>query len=70
MLLHKYHLKFILVADALNYTRTVEEIKLRYYSVAKAVLKGRQVEYHPIIQTPYCYEYDLKRKANMERAFL
>lgn len=36
--------------------RTVDEIKERYYSVAKAILENRGLNDHPIVKKPFNYE--------------
>lgn len=50
--------------------RTVDEIKERYYSVAKAILEGRGVKDHMLIKKPFNYEQEVKRKCNLEKLFL
>ena len=50
--------------------RTVDEIKDRYYSVAKAVLEFRQDFDHAIVKKPFNYEQEVKRKGNLEKLFM
>lgn len=50
--------------------RSVDEVKNRYYQVAKAVLEGRGQKNHPIVQKPFSYEHEVRRKLNMEKIFL
>lgn len=50
--------------------RTVEEIKDRYYEVTRAILLARGQKDHVIVQTPYDYFLEKKRKENVEKLFL
>jgi hypothetical protein len=50
--------------------RTVDELKERYYSVAKAVLEARGQFDHPIVKRPFSYEQEVKRKVNNEKLFM
>jgi hypothetical protein len=36
--------------------RTVDELKDRYYSVAKALLEAKGQKSHPIVQKPFSFE--------------
>jgi len=49
--------------------RTVDEIKERYYEVAKAVLEGRNLLEHPLMKKPFNYEQEVRRKNNLEKLF-
>lgn len=50
--------------------RSVEELKDRYYSVAKAVLESRNQKNHAIVKQPYNFEYEVRRKTNLEKIFM
>ena len=50
--------------------RTVDEIKDRYYAVAKAILEYRGDHEHQIVKKPFNYEQEVKRKCNLEKLFL
>ena len=50
--------------------RTVDEIKDRYYSVAKAVLEVRGQLDHQIVKKPFNFEQEVKRKINNEKLFM
>jgi hypothetical protein len=50
--------------------RTVDEIKDRYYSVAKAVLEVRGLLDHQIVKKPFNFEQEVKRKINNEKLFM
>ena len=50
--------------------RTVEEIKDRYYEITRAILLARGQKDHVIVQTPYDYFLEKKRKENVEKLFL
>lgn len=50
--------------------RTVDELKDRYYSVAKAVLEQRGQVDNPIVKRPFSYEQEVRRKVNNEKLFL
>lgn len=47
--------------------RTVDEIKDRYYSVARSVLVLRGSEGHPIVTRPFNYEAEVRRKKDLEK---
>jgi hypothetical protein len=48
----------------------VDEIKDRYYSVAKAVLELRGQLDHPLVKKPFNYEQEVKRKINTEKLLM
>ena len=50
--------------------RTVDEIKDRYYSVAKAVLEIRGQTDHQIVKKQFNYEQEVKRKINNEKLLM
>ena len=66
-----YDLRFIVIHDRYNYTnsidRSLEELKGRYYIIAKRILESRKNFDHPILKTKYDYEQELKRRACLER---
>ena len=47
--------------------RTVDEIKDRYYSVARSILVHRGSEGHPIVTRPFNYEAEVRRKKDLEK---
>jgi len=47
--------------------RTVDEIKDRYYSVARGVLVLRGSDGHPIVTKPFNYEAEVRRKKDLEK---
>ena len=53
-----------------KYKRTMEDLKARYYSVSKALLKGRGIENHPILNFEYNADYERRRKHELEKYFL
>lgn len=57
--------------DESVFDKTVEEIKYRYYEVARALLTFRREFKHPILKNfePYDIEYETTRKCNWERVF-
>eukprot|EP00347_Sterkiella_histriomuscorum_P001401 403372177 len=50
--------------------RTVDEIKDRYYAVAKAILEYRGDVENQIVKKPFNFEQEIKRKCNLEKLFL
>jgi hypothetical protein len=53
-----------------SFERTVEEVKHRYYDVAKALLKHRNEENHRILKYPsFNMVDDLLRKHNWEKVY-
>jgi len=48
----------------------VDEIKDRYYSVAKAVLEIRGQTDHQIVKKQFNYEQEVKRKINNEKLLM
>ncbi|OAE34690.1 hypothetical protein AXG93_4735s1060 [Marchantia polymorpha subsp. ruderalis] len=62
-----FDLRFIIIADRMPTTRTVEELKERYYSAAKAVLLSRaglpeDVADHTLMKDIYNVQYETERK--------
>lgn len=50
--------------------KSVEEIKDRYYSVAKAILEHRGEHEHVIVQQPFDFYKEQKRKSNLAKLFI
>lgn len=50
--------------------RSVDELKDRYYSVAKAILLARGLKNHPIVTKPFSFEHEVRRKLNLEKIFM
>ncbi|KAK7396399.1 hypothetical protein VNO78_17383 [Psophocarpus tetragonolobus] len=66
-LCERFDLRFILIADRFPSSRTVEELKDRYYSVSRAILIARapssgDVATHPIVKEPYNVSQEMERK--------
>ncbi|KAA8549053.1 hypothetical protein F0562_000737 [Nyssa sinensis] len=70
-LCERFDLRFIVIADRFPSSRTVEELKNRYYSVCRAILIARapsgDVSGHPLVKEPYnvAQEIDRKRALSM-----
>ncbi|KAL5068994.1 hypothetical protein RYX36_019881 [Vicia faba] len=63
----RFSLKFIVIADRFPSSRTVEELKDRYYSVSRAILIARNSSsgdggLDPLVKEPYDVSQDMKRK--------
>ncbi|XP_010523905.1 PREDICTED: SWR1-complex protein 4 isoform X2 [Tarenaya hassleriana] len=68
-LCERFDLRFIVIADRFPLSRTVEELKDRYYSVTRALLRVRaqspaDVANHPLIKE----QYDITRDRDRKRA--
>ena len=50
--------------------KTVEEIKDRYFQVSKVLLEARGKHDHWIVQNPFDYTNEKKRKENLEKLFM
>lgn len=50
--------------------RSVDELKNRYYSVAREILKSRGDTDNPIVQKPFNFEMEVRRKNNLEKIFM
>lgn len=66
-LCERFDLRFIVVADRFPYSRTVEELKDRYYSVSRAILIARapspaDVSGHPLVKDSYNVSQEVERK--------
>ena len=48
----------------------MDEIKDRYYTVAKALLELRGQADHPIVKKPFNFEQEVKRKINTEKLLM
>lgn len=69
-----YDLRFVIIQDRYDITRfeerTVEDLKERYYTVAKIMLEARGEKEHPICKLPYAANYEKRRKALLEKYML
>ncbi|XP_021904330.1 SWR1-complex protein 4 isoform X2 [Carica papaya] len=66
-LCERFDLRFIVIADRFPSSRTVEELKERYYSVSRAILIARapspgDVASHPLVKEPYNLSQERERK--------
>ncbi|XP_012082946.1 SWR1-complex protein 4 isoform X3 [Jatropha curcas] len=66
-LCERFDLRFIIIADRFPSSRTVEELKDRYYSVSRAILIARapssgDVAGHPLVKEPYNVSQEIDRK--------
>ncbi|CAK9145249.1 unnamed protein product [Ilex paraguariensis] len=66
-LCERFDLRFIIIADRFPSSRSVEELKNRYYSVSRAVLNARasspgDVSGHPLLKEPYNMSQEIERK--------
>ncbi|MED6168579.1 swr complex subunit [Stylosanthes scabra] len=66
-LCERFDLRFIVIADRFPSSRTVEELKDRYYSVSRAILIARasssgDVATHPLVKEPYNVSQEIERK--------
>ncbi|KAF2325049.1 hypothetical protein GH714_022457 [Hevea brasiliensis] len=66
-LCERFDLRFIIIADRFSLSRTVEELKDRYYSVSRAILLARapssgDVSGHPLVKEPYNVSQEIDRK--------
>ncbi|KAK2649733.1 hypothetical protein Ddye_017222 [Dipteronia dyeriana] len=66
-LCERFDLRFIVIADRFPSSRTVEELKDRYYSVSRAILIARapspgDVSVHPLVKEPYNVSQETERK--------
>ncbi|KAF8107006.1 hypothetical protein N665_0129s0074 [Sinapis alba] len=66
-LCERFDLRFTVIADRFPSSRTVEELKDRYYSVTRALLRARaqspaELANHPLIKEPYDMTRDRERK--------
>ncbi|OWM67426.1 SWR1-complex protein 4 isoform X2 [Punica granatum] len=66
-LCEQFDLRFVVIADRFPSSRTVEELKDRYYSVSRAILLARapspaDVAGHPVVKEPYNMSQEIERK--------
>ncbi|XVF80714.1 hypothetical protein PTKIN_Ptkin15bG0097300 [Pterospermum kingtungense] len=66
-LCERFDLRFIIIADRFLTSRSVEELKDRYYSVSRAILIARapspgEVAGHPLVKEPYNVSQEIERK--------
>ncbi|XP_044502926.1 SWR1-complex protein 4-like [Mangifera indica] len=66
-LCEKFDLRFIIIADRFPSSRSVEELKDRYYSVSRAIMIARapspaDVSGHPLVKEPYNISQEKERK--------
>ncbi|KAI3449366.1 hypothetical protein Pfo_006031 [Paulownia fortunei] len=66
-LCERFDLRFVVVADRFPSSKTVEELKDRYYSVSRALLTARapspgDIAGHPLVKEPYNASQDTERK--------
>ncbi|OIV95351.1 hypothetical protein TanjilG_07507 [Lupinus angustifolius] len=66
-LCERFDLRFVVIADRFPSSRTVEELKDRYYSVCRALLIARapspgDVAAHPVVKEPYNVSQEIERK--------
>lgn len=66
-LCERFDLRFVVIADRFPSSKTVEELKDRYYSASRAILTARapspgDVSGHPIVKEPYNVSQDSERK--------
>ncbi|KAJ6972850.1 hypothetical protein NC653_033232 [Populus alba x Populus x berolinensis] len=66
-LCERFDLRFVVIADRFTSSRSVEELKDRYYSVSRAMLIARapspgDVSGHPLVKEPYNSSQETERK--------
>ncbi|XP_052184982.1 SWR1-complex protein 4 [Diospyros lotus] len=66
-LCERFDLRFIVIADRFPSSKTVEELKDRYYNVSRAILIARapspgDVSGHPLVKEPYNVSQEIERK--------
>ncbi|KAI3773220.1 hypothetical protein L6452_04425 [Arctium lappa] len=66
-LCERFDLRFVVIADRFSSSRSVEELKNRYYSVSRAVLIARapspaDISGHPLVKEPYNISQEIERK--------
>lgn len=50
--------------------RSVEELKDRYYTLSRVILRLRGQDQHAIVKVPYSFEHEVRRKNNLEKMFM
>lgn len=76
-LCRQFDLRWPVIADRLSFDKSIEQIKDRYYSVARALIEVRantdelkkKAKTHPIMTNAYDYDHEVKRKQQLERMF-
>lgn len=70
-LLARFDLRFPVVYDRYDdkeyQSRTIEELKDRYYSICRKILEHRKIYDHPILKSGYNFEQENKRRTYLER---
>ncbi|KAJ6319995.1 hypothetical protein OIU78_015398 [Salix suchowensis] len=66
-LCERFDLRFVVIADRFTSSRSVEELKDRYYNVSRAMLIARapspgDVSGHPLVKEPYNSSQETERK--------
>ncbi|XP_065633915.1 SWR1-complex protein 4 isoform X3 [Quercus suber] len=66
-LCQRFDLRFIVIADRFSSSRTVEELKDRYYSVCRAIVAARapalgDISGNPLVKEPYNVSQEIERK--------
>lgn len=73
-LCENFELRFIVIADRFaqhtEYKRSIEELKERYFSIAKRLLEHRGDVNNQIVKKPFNFNYEVRRKINLEKIFL
>ncbi|KAF5931467.1 hypothetical protein HYC85_032340 [Camellia sinensis] len=69
-LCERFDLRFVVIADRFPSSRTVEQLKDRYYSASRAILISRasspgDVSGHPIVKEPYNVSQEIERKRSL-----
>lgn len=69
-----FELRFIVIADRFaqhtEYKRSIEELKDRYFSIAKRLLESRGDVNNQLVKKPFNFNYEVRRKINLEKIFL
>ncbi|XP_077240446.1 myb-like transcription factor family protein [Tasmannia lanceolata] len=73
-LCEQFDLRFIVIADRFPASRTVEELKSRYYAVSRALVVARapssgEVSGHPLVKEPYNVSQEVERKRALSTVF-
>ncbi|KAL9255433.1 SWR1-complex protein 4-like protein, partial [Drosera capensis] len=66
-LCEQFDLRFVVIADRFPSSRSIEELKERYYNVSRAILVARaasptDIAGHPLVKDPYNAEHEIERK--------
>ncbi|XP_076892971.1 SWR1-complex protein 4-like [Bidens hawaiensis] len=69
-LCERFDLRFVVIADRFSTSRSVEELKNRYYSVSRTILIARapslaDVSNHPLVKDPYNISQEVDRKRSL-----